>query len=435
MANNLARVFLGNGNNTEKKAYVWNTLNGVVFAAQSVLMLMIITRVSDLATAGVFSIAYSTASMLMNMGLYGMRYFQVSDYDRIYSFREYVTSRKVTTWAMIIVGAGYMLVMALTGQYTAEKAAIVMLMTVFKALDAIEDVYTADYQNCGRLDAGAKMVTIRLLFSLVVFGAALMITRSLLVTLAITNILSYGYVIVAVKVMAPHFKKEEETKERGKVKKLLLVCFPLFAAQFLSLYLTNAPKYSIDTLLSEEIQACYGFLSMPVFIVGLLSNFIFQPIITNMSEAWSEGRYGDLRKIVIRQTGIIGMLAAAMLIGGYFLGLPVLSWLYHTDLSGYLPELMILLAGGGLMALSRYFVTVVTVMRRQKMITVGYLVTSVAALLLSNAVVRQYGITGACVVYTGSMLLLTVILVVIAVIFTRGGGGSFWQGQRENDTL
>ncbi len=79
MTGMIRSFFLGEGKNVLKKAYIWNTAAGTLNALQSVIMLMIITRAVDLAAAGVFTIAYTTGNLLLNLGLYGMRDFLVSD--------------------------------------------------------------------------------------------------------------------------------------------------------------------------------------------------------------------------------------------------------------------------------------------------------------------------------------------------------------------
>ena len=62
----------------QRSAYIWNTAGSMLNAFQSVIMLMVLTRVCDMATAGVFTLAYANANLFLNMGSYGMRNFQAS---------------------------------------------------------------------------------------------------------------------------------------------------------------------------------------------------------------------------------------------------------------------------------------------------------------------------------------------------------------------
>ena len=72
-------------------------------AFQSVVMLMVLTRACDLETAGVFTIAYASANLFLNIGNYGMRNYQASDVEPKYSFSTYALSRAITDMAMLTV--------------------------------------------------------------------------------------------------------------------------------------------------------------------------------------------------------------------------------------------------------------------------------------------------------------------------------------------
>lgn len=69
---------------------------------------------------------------------------------------------------------------------------------------------------------------------------------------------------------------------------LFKITFPLFGISFLSFYVNSAPKYAIDACLTDEIQACYGFVAMPVFVIGLINNFIYQPVLVPMAVEWEK---------------------------------------------------------------------------------------------------------------------------------------------------
>ena len=76
-----------------------------------------------------------------------------------------------------------------------------------------------------------------------------------------------------------------------------------------------------------------------------------------------------------------------------------------------------MLLGGGFLALSGLLGMVLTIMRRQRMMLLGYVTTSALALLFSERVVRAYGVMGASVFYTALMI---VLCWVFAIIFAEG---------------
>lgn len=199
------------------------------------------------------------------------------------------------------------------------------------------------------------------------------------------------------------------------VRHLLQICFPLFLGSFLAFYIGNAPKYSIDSVLNDELQACYGFIAMPVFVIGLLNNFIFNPMIYKMSMMWNERKIKAFIRQLLIQALIVAGITLACITGAYFLGVPVLSFLYNTDLAEYRSELLILLLGGGFLALSGLLTTVITIIRCQKRLMAGYVIVAALAYALSTRVVERYSIMGAAVLYLTLMAALCSIFVVLLI--------------------
>lgn len=64
----------------KKKGVIWNTLGSGMFAANSVLLLLIVSRVFGVAAAGDFGIVFTTAQILYIIGLFGINHFQMTDY-------------------------------------------------------------------------------------------------------------------------------------------------------------------------------------------------------------------------------------------------------------------------------------------------------------------------------------------------------------------
>lgn len=409
--------FILSDKDIQKNSYIWNMAGSMLLAFQSVIMLMILTRVLGLVEAGILTIAYANANLFQNIGKYGMRNFQVSDVKGEFSFSEYKVSRIVTAIAMIAVSFIYVIYTAINNDYTVEKTQIILWMCLFRVVDVIEDVYCALYQSKNRLDIGAKIMTLRQVITLVVFGVGVVILKDLLLALIISTVVTTLLLVFFIKCTYGFFDIKPEKAEGKKVAMLLKVCFPLFAGAFLSFYIGNAPKYAIDAMLTDELQACYGFIAMPVFVVGLLNNFIFNPILFRMSMLWKKGKKKEFVLRTACQVGIVGIITGVCILGAYLLGIPVLSWLYNTDLAPYKTELLILLLGGGFLGLSGLLNAVITIMREQKKLMWGYGIVSIFAYLCSNKVVSIYGMMGAAVLYT---VLIGALCVIFAGMFIYG---------------
>ncbi len=406
------KSFLNNSKNIERDSYIWNMAGSMIMAFQSVILLIILTRVVDIVTAGVFTIANANANLFLNIGRFGMRNYQVSDVRREYNFAEYRNSRVISTVLMFVCFAAYIAYAAITNGYSAEKTWIIFWMCMFKLPDAFEDVYYGEYQRNGRLDIASKAMTIRVTVTIIFFAGAVIVTKDLLWSMIASTIFTVILMVYLLVVTADTVKDREKPKA-GALKKLLVACFPVFASSFLAYYIGNAPKYAIDSQLSDELQAIYGFLSMPVFVIGLLNNFIFNPILFSISCLWQDKKLKEFKCAIIRQTLIVGGITVVCIAGAFVLGIPVLSILYNTDLTDYKVELLLLLVGGGLLGASGVYTIILTIMRQQNALMIGYLIVAAMAMIFSSRVVASWGMIGAAWLYNGLMLLLCVIFVVM----------------------
>ncbi len=413
--------FLVKSKNISKDCLLWNMIASLLFGFQSVILLMVLTRTVGLIDSGIFTIAYANASLFLFVGKYGVRNYQVSDVQNEHTFGDYYCARWISVTAMLIAAIVYIVYSAVSNGYTLEKSLIVFFMCLFKVPDAIEDVFFGEYQRKGRLDIAAKAMAIRLALAIIIFAVLVTVTQNLLFSLIADTIISFGIMAVFLKWTAGSFDMDFQWK-KGSVWLILRDCFPLFAGTFLAQYISNASKYAIDAQLSDELQACYGFIAMPVFVIGLLNNVVFSPIIYRMAEYWNQRKLKAFLKRFMVQVCIVIGLTFCCIIGAYLLGIPVLSILYNTELHEYKKELLILLLGGGFLALSGLLNTMITIMRCQYPLLMGYTVVSLIALVCSEKIVALYGMTGAAWLYTALMGMLCVIFVVIFIIvFIRKG--------------
>lgn len=411
-----------------KKDYIWNTAAGLINAAEAVVMSMIVTRITGLTDAGMLTIAFAIGNLMMTVGKFGVRNYQVTDIENKFSFSVYLKTRLLTVLLMNVVVFGYLGYSSVVLQYSRDKIVIIGMVCMIYAVEAIEDVFWGYYQRRNRMDAGAKMFCFRWLGILIVFPVSLWFSRNLGLTLLVCLIVS---IILSGLVLYLSYGKVcgEEDRRIGQVlrngslreiKQLTGVVFSLFGITFLSFYVNNAPKYAIDACLAEEIQACYGFVAMPVFVIGLLNNFVYQPTLVPMAVEWESGQCKIFVRRVLKQIGVIGGISMVCMAGAYVIGIPALSWLYHTELSAYKSELMILLAAGGFLAVSGYLSVVLTIMRYQKELLWPYgLVALIAAAGLKRIVLR-YGTIGAAVCYLGLMMLLCLLYGAILAVRLAG---------------
>ena len=402
-----------------RSSYIWNMVSALIYAGQSAIALMVITRTNGLDDAGVFSIAYAVASLLYFIGEYGARKYQVSDITEVLPFVAYHTHRVITCTVMIIASIIYSLYGWMVLDYTFNKTYIIFMICVLKAIEAYQEVYSARFQQKGRLDVGAKTNLFRTVVSMVAGMIALVITHNMVLSISVWTGVALITFLGSSVLCAPDYCKIEFKWNWKQFKKITIECLPLFLGCFLLLYVGNAPKYAIDACMSDADQACYNFIFMPVFAVGLFANFVFNPILVKLATKWEEGDIKNFVKMTRNQICVIIGITVLAIIVALTIGCPILGILYSTDLLPYKTELVILMIGGGMLALVNFFNVVITVTRHQIYLMIGYILGALAAATLSNWAVSGWGIMGASIIYVALMTIMAASFGLILIAFIR----------------
>lgn len=404
-----------------KSAYIWNSIGSLINAFQSVIILVFLTRLTTLEDAGIFTLAFANANLFLNLGKFGMRNYQASDVLPHYSFDAYRKSRFITCVLMVFCGVCHLLLSAQLNDYTLYKSLCIFTMILLKTTDAVEDVYNGAFQQEGRLDISGKQMTLRMCLMIAAFIIGAALTKNLVTATLIAFAVSLGVLLLSLSYIAhryelPHQYKTEPNKTCWS---LLRECTPLFISAFLLFYIGNAPKYAIDTHLSDVAQAQYGFIAMPVFVVSLFAQFVYMPLVEPLSEMWVHNERRRFVSTISKQVLIIAGITAVCVGGAALLGVPVLSAFYNTDLSPFKLELSILVLGGGFLALASLFTMGITVMRKQRSLTIGYIAVTVFAYFSSDIMVKSLAIRGAAYAYICCMLILSAWFAALFYHFTR----------------
>lgn len=397
-----------------KKAFLWNMIGSVSYSASSFLYLLIVTRICGVELAGFFSLSYATAQLLLNIGRYGMRTYQATDLDQKYRFSEYGVSRVITCGIMMLLGIIYS-GFSFSGEYIVISIFIIMM----KMIDAVEDVFHGNFQQKYHVETMGKMLAIRNIYSAVYFTMCLFVTKNLMLTCTTTAITSLLLCLVVnsvfTKIQLKGLENKTEAFQMGHVLELLKMCTPLFIGTFLSLLLYNVPKYAMAGVLSDEYQTYYSILFMPSFVITLMCEFVFKPMITTIAELWWKGDIKGFIKYVLRILVVVLGCCAFIVVAGHLLGRTLLEIIYGVDLSPYKLHFIVLLIGGGIGSGVYMMYNILIAIRKRACITVVYAIAAVLTVIPAVWMVKQWGVMGAALNYMYSCSLLFIMFAVILV--------------------
>ncbi|MGM9912983.1 lipopolysaccharide biosynthesis protein [Floccifex sp.] len=395
-----------------RRATFWNMIASVLNSITSAVLLFFITRFCGVEYAGIFSIASAIAYQCLSLGNFGTRGLHASDVKHEYDFNDYFYLRLFSYFLLFCMLIYY----SFLSGYSHEKALIVFSFGLFKSVDVLEDLYHGEYHRNERLDIASILLTFRYITSIVSFILSIVITRNLLFSCIITTILTLIIFILSNKGFISLFFKDKYKFNFIKFKSLLLILIPIVITNYIKLYITNAPKYSIDRCLGDVQQAYFNVLFMPVFVINLMNDIIFRPYIPKFSIMWNDSNFKEFKKMVVKQLCIILGLTLIVIVGGYVIGLTLLEIIYQMELHTYMSQFILLLVGGGMSTVCSFLIFIMTIQREQKKMAEVNIFVLVICLLFSDQLISTLGISGAVVLY---LLLNFIPMICFAIIVVR----------------
>jgi len=387
-----------------RRNFIWNFIGTTCWNFTSLFFLMLATRLNGVDDAGIFSFAFSTACVFYVIGVYSGRTFQITDTTKEISDSDYFHARFWSCSAMLV----FALFFCFLRGYDAYKFTIIILLTLYKSLEAISESTYAVIQKQDHLDQVGKSFFLKALLSLAFFFVIDALTHNLVFT-CIMLVLAAATVILFYdipRLRGAHFHLKKPNL--AKVWYLTRKGFFVFGFSFLGIYLINAPKYAIDSVSTNEIQTIYGIIAMPATVLALFGQYVIQPFLitlkTNLRQNFP--RFIRLTACLTLSVFIFGLIC---LLAAWLLGIPVLEFLYDVPLADYLVPLLIIIAGGTFYAMSVVISTSLTTMRDTASQLVVFFIVALFAFSTARSFVVTQGIIGACLVYFLSMLTLFVL--------------------------
>jgi len=397
---------------SNRKKFIWNMLGGLSSSGLSLILSIVVNRMLGGTYGGIFAFAYANAQLMYTIGAFEVRPFQSTDVNEKYNFNSYFSFRIFSCFLMVTVSVIYIVL----NRFTLEKSLVILFLVLFKVTEAVTDVYGGRFQQKDRIDLSGKLYFVRVAVSMSVFILIAAVLHNLIMAAfgmflsSVCLFFLYDY-----KFVFPEDRKGIKI-QTDKLFSLFKEVLPLFIGAFIMMYISNAPKYAIDAFYGDDIQNIYNILFMPAFVINMFSIFVFRPMLVGMAVDWNLRNMKKLWAVLIKIYGVILGLTVVALAGTWIAGIPVLSVLYGVNLFEYKSHLMFVMVTGGIGALLTFSCQIITIMRKQKVLLLGYCIAFLYAYVASRIMVRSLGIGGAILAYGTSMGLLVLVCLVIIII-------------------
>ena len=399
----------------KKRDFVWNMLGSGIYSLATVIFVLLAKRLVGEKAGAEFYMAFTTGQMLLTIGYFEIRPFQVTDVSHQYEPREYFGFRFISSALMLLCGIGVGAVYAANGRADMAGLGLIMAMCLLKLFDGVADVFEGEFQRNDRIDISGKSMAFRTLASMAVFSAVAYLTRNIYAASAAAAVTGLAGAAAVAGVWNFRFEKIKISMNPAKMRELFNNTVLLFIGSAMCMWLWNGTKYIVEWNLTEHETLVYGIVYMPAMVINLGSSFIFKPMLTTLARHYEKRDTVSFGKL----TGVLAALVVGItlvtLAAGAWLGVPVLSWLYDLELAPYRSVMLVLIGAGGFNAVSILFYYALMVMRKQKQIFTGYTISFIVSIIAPVCLVKYVGIMGAAAAYMLVMLVLTMLFGVMLV--------------------
>lgn len=391
-----------------KKDIFWNTLGTGINAFNSLLFMIIVTRINGVNDAGIFTLAFSTASLFNVIGNYSGRVYQVTDKSQI-TDNDYFFNKLITCLMMLIISLCFVLI----NRYRLWKSSIILILCLLKTFEAFAEVIYAFFQKEYCLYKVGISFTLKNLIGLTIFLLTNLLTKNVLLS---TLALTISYLIIMFLYDFQNINLKAFSLKQVKWNNVFLIFkkgFFSFSLSFLTMYILNIPRYIIDSQMEEKFSTIFGILIMPASVMVLIAQFILHPFLMNLKENLSNHDLKTFTTTIYKMIACLLLFGVIVLLIAYFLGIPVLGFIYNLNLENYQSSLMLVILGAIMYGITIILSNILISMRITFKQALIYTINTVVSLILSNYLITNNGIEGACQSYC--IIMFTCLLCFIAL--------------------
>ena len=391
-----------------QKNFLWNLAGTTLNALTSFVYMIVVTRINGLETAGVFSFAFSNACVLVVIGMYMGRTYQISD-NKV-SDKTFIRARQLTCGVMFLIAV----VMGAWYRFSLDSFLVFMLWNIYKMCEAYSDVLYGIMQKEDHLDYVGKSLVLKSAGSVCVFIILDYVFKNIVIASMAALVISFCVIVLY---DLHHYRREEIKRESFHMDDCLFIIkdgFFVFGTTLLITYLVNASKYAINNTGTDAEQAVYGILVMPATALILVGQYLIQPFLMKLKNLYLQKEGKKLTKTIVSMCGILCAVGAIGVICGGTIGIPVLELVYGVELGTFRNALMIIMAGATSYGCIIILTNVLTLMHKNKIQLLYFACISLIVTLVSGMAVRKSGVLGATIVYCGSMMVSVLMLGIIA---------------------
>jgi O-antigen/teichoic acid export membrane protein len=334
-------------------------------------------------------------------------------------FGQYLSLRLLTTSLALAI------IFAITQvlRYRWELTAVVMMVGVAYAVEAISDVYYARLQLYDRMAEISKSLMARALLSVLGLAIATYISRSLLWGIAgivlARAIVLFGYDICerthGLAWPSKPFSRNEALTPRfdlGVQRKLLWVSLPLGIVVLLGSLNSNLPNYFIKHALGERELGIFSAVGFAVSVGNMAVVSLGQSAFTRLARSYASGNLAAFGSLLGKLLAIGATLGVCGMIMSKLAGREILTILFRPEYAERADLLPWIMVAGGVLYMAQFLGFGMTAAGFYNSQVVLNILANLSLLVACYRLVARQGLLGAII----AMLIAAVVQLGASVI-------------------
>ena len=389
-----------------KANMLWNSAGSFTYMLAQWLTTVLVVRMSvGFDVAGIYTYVMSIYTIFSSVAEYRMYVYQVSDIHDEYKVGEYFVFKCLTSCISIVATMAYAFV-------TSEPSLWlpIFLYLIYKDLGLILDAFHAEEQKKERMDYIGISVGLQGIGSLMSFWIVFGITQNLNWTIFAMAIVT---ALIGVFYDLPRIRWFADFKLRisaGKVRKLLVCCFPGVIALVALAGSGSIPRQYLLTAMGESALGAYGTIAAPLAIIQACASYIFNPLLGYLTVAYEENdtrRFSRLMGLTVGGTILVGLACAVLL---YFFGDMLYALIYGEEVLSYMYLIPLLIVSSVTMSFATFLNTLMVALRNFKATLVGGLLSLAVSLGTMVPFVWLFQLNGATLSLIAATVVSTLVM-------------------------
>ena len=388
--------------------FSWTVAGNGTYALCQWLTLVLLAQLGTPAMVGRYALGLALSTPVMTLAMMSLRQVLATDARNQFDFFEYVDLRAATTAAgLIVVGLA-----VVTLGYDTGTAMVVSAVALSKAFDSVSDILWGLLQKRERMDTIAKSLIIRNVLSVVVLGALVAVTGSLIAGVVGSALCSalvlvtYDQWVVGSAVAGAADVREpraivwrarvpRSAAARERLLRLARVALPLGLSTTLISLHANIPRVFLERSTGARELGLFSAMAYITIAGTTLVAALGQAAIPRMASDLARDDWKAFNRLLLKMLGIAGALGAAGVVGSALVGRRILLVLYGSDYARESELFVWVMVAAAVHYLAVVLGHAITATRAFGRFLLPYVIVTIVTIVSSAVLIPRYGIAGA----------------------------------------